>query len=167
MKKLVLLIFVSLIIAQISAQTTKLAFLNADKILQEMPETKAAEAEITKLNKEYSDYIIQLRNEYSQKLNFLQQNKDSVSSFILEQKIDELKIIEQKISDFQQKAQSDLLKKSEELYAPAKKKLFEAIEVVRKEKGYSEVLNSSTGLILASDGKNNIEEDVRKKLNLR
>jgi len=167
MKKHVLIIVLSIIFSQISAQTNKLAYLNADKVLQEMPETRAAEAEIQKLNKEYSDYILQLRNEYTQKLSFLQQNKDSVSAFILEQKIDELKIIEQKITDFQQKAQSDLLKKSEELYAPAKKKLFDAIEAVRKEKGYTEVLNNSTGLILAYDGKNNIEEDVRKKLNLK
>ncbi len=150
-----------------NSQTSKLAYLNADKVLIDMPEIAAADTQLVKLNKEYNDYVEQLKTNYAQKLKFLQENKETLSNIIFEQKAKELASIEQQIADFQQKAQQDLLKKRDVLYAPIKTKLFAAIEDVRKAKGYTDVLNSSTGLILATDGKNNIEAEVRKKLGLK
>jgi outer membrane protein len=169
MKSLVLSTFFVVFIGfyGIQAQNTKLAYLNADKVLQDMPEYAKADLELKKTTKEYTDYVEQLKADYTQKLSFLQQNKDSIAIFIYEQKVKELNAISQQISDFQQKAQADLLKKREDLLAPIKKTLFDAIEAVRKDKSYTDVINASTGLILASDGKNDIEADVRKKLGIK
>ena len=70
------------------------------------------------------------------------------------------------MNDFKTKAQQDLLKQKDDLLTPSKNKLNQAIEAVRKERAYDFIIDNSNQIIISTNGKFDIEADVRKKLNL-
>ncbi|SHJ21020.1 periplasmic chaperone for outer membrane proteins Skp [Arenibacter nanhaiticus] len=147
----------------VNAQT-KIAHIDVQKLLSEMPEMKAAEAELKKLQETYRADIegsmTELRNKYTQYSN----ESSAKSKEENEKRALELQGFEKNIGEAQQKAQMDLQQKQAELMGPITEKAKKAIEDVAAAQGIDYVMDATqgSGLIVAK-GKD-ILPAVKKQL---
>ncbi len=144
----------------VNAQS-KIAHIDVQKVLSEMPEMKAAQAELKKLEETYKadlqSSVAELRNKYNQYKNEAP-NKTKEEN---DKRALELQNFEKNIAEAEQSAAQEIQKKQMELYQPILDKLRNAIKKVARAQGYQYVMDAS-GLIVA-DGKD-LEADVKKEL---
>lgn len=131
----------------VNAQS-KVAHVNVQQLLSEMPEMKAAQAELKKLQETYQADIqgsmTELQNKYTQ----YQNEATSKTREENEQRAVELQGFESNIEEARQKAMQDMQKKQQELFAPISEKAKAAIEKVAAAEGYEYVIDASPGLSL-------------------
>ena len=129
-----------------------------------MPEMKAAEAELKKLQETYNADIqasmTELRNKFTQ----YQNEAAAKSKEENDKRAVELQGYEKNIGDAQQAAQQEFQKKQAELFAPISEKAKAAIEKVAAAQGFDYVIDAQAGggLIVAK-GKD-LLADVKKQL---
>ena len=144
----------------------KIAHINVQKILEEMPEYKKAQAELKQLYQTYQKEFEQMQKEYYEKLQKYQQEAAQVTQEENQRRAQELQQMEQSIMQAQQRIQEDLAKKEAEKLKAIQDKLMTAIESVAQEKNYDYVLDSSApSAVLVARGPD-IYNDVKKKLGL-
>lgn len=128
----------------VNAQS-KIAHINVSELLAEMPEMKAAQAELQKLQETYradiENSMTELKNKYTQYSN----EASSMSAEENEKRALELQGFEKNIGEAQQAAQQELAKKQAELFEPISKKAKEAIEKVAAAQGYDYVIDATQG----------------------
>lgn len=147
----------------VNAQS-KVAHINVNELLASMPEMKAAQAELQKLQETYradiESSMTELRNKFTQ----YQNEAPSKSEEENQKRAQELQGFEKNIGEAQQQAQQELAKKQAELFEPISKKAKEAIEKVAAAQGYDYVVDASPGLgVIVAKGKN-LLPDVKKEL---
>ncbi|MDL5513180.1 OmpH family outer membrane protein [Arenibacter sp. M-2] len=142
----------------------KIAHIDVQKLLSEMPEMKAADAELKKLQETYradiESSMTELKNKYTQYSN----ESSSKSEEENQKRALELQGFEKNIGEAQQTAQQELQKKQAELLGPITEKAKKAIETVAAAQGIDYVMDATQGggLIVAK-GKD-ILPDVKKQL---
>jgi len=147
----------------VNAQSS-VAHINVTELLSEMPEMKAAQAELKKLQETYKADIessmTELRNKYTQ----YQSEASSKTKEENEKRAVELQGFERNIGEAQQAAQQELAKKQAELFQPISEKAMAAIEKVAAAQGIEYVMDSTQGggLIVAK-GKDLLPE-VKQEL---
>lgn len=149
MKKIVLLVAVALI--SLTGVAQKFGHINSQELLQMMPETKAAEKEIEKIQKEHQAVLEQLQAEYQKIATELQSNPN-LPEAIYNSKLQQAQGLEQNMYDQQQTAQNDLLAKQESLLAPIIEKAKMAIESIGTENGFTYIFDTSTGAVVYEGG---------------
>ena len=90
-----------------------------------------------------------------------------MSDIIRQTKEKELADMETRIQDFQQKADSDLQAKQQELLQPLLDKAKKAIDEVAKENGYTYIFDAGVGVLLYYEKGDNILPLVKTKLGLK
>ncbi|APA64877.1 MULTISPECIES: OmpH family outer membrane protein [Maribacter] len=147
----------------VNAQS-KVAHIDVTQLLSAMPEMKAAEAELKKLQETYNADIqasmTELRNKFTQ----YQNEAASKSKEENDKRAVELQGYEKNIGEAQQAAQQEFQKKQAELFAPISEKAKAAIEKVAAAQGFDYVIDAQAGggLIVAK-GKD-LLPDVKKQL---
>ncbi|WP_339628461.1 OmpH family outer membrane protein [uncultured Maribacter sp.] len=147
----------------VNAQS-KVAHIDVTQLLSAMPEMKAAEAELKKLQETYNADIqasmTELRNKFTQ----YQNEAASKSKEENDKRAVELQGFEKNIGEAQQAAQQEFQKKQAELFAPISEKAKAAIEKVAAAQGFDYVIDAQAGggLIVAK-GKD-LLPDVKKQL---
>lgn len=147
----------------VNAQS-KIAHINVTELLGEMPEMKAAQAELKKLQETYradiESSMTELKNKYTQYSN----EATSKSEEENQKRAQELQGFEKNIGEAQQAAQQELAKKQAELFEPISVKAKAAIEKVASAQGYDYVIDATQGggLIVAK-GKDLLAE-VKQEL---
>jgi outer membrane protein len=147
----------------VNAQS-KVAHIDVTQLLSAMPEMKAAEAELKKLQETYNADIqasmTELRNKFTQ----YQNEAAAKSKEENDKRAIELQGFEKNIGEAQQAAQQDFQKKQAELFAPISEKAKTAIEKVAAAQGFDYVIDAQAGggLIVAK-GKD-LLADVKKQL---
>ncbi len=76
-------------------------------------------------------------SEYEKKAKDIQDNGDKMTQVVLDSKVQEVKDLEKRIGDFEQKAQSDLQSYAQELMKPLNDKYLKGVKEVAKENGYT------------------------------
>ncbi|WP_339838868.1 OmpH family outer membrane protein [uncultured Maribacter sp.] len=158
----VLLLFVATT-SFVNAQS-KVAHIDVTQLLSAMPEMKAAEAELKKLQETYNADIqasmTELRNKFTQ----YQNEAGAKSKEENDKRAVELQGFEKNIGEAQQAAQQEFQKKQAELFAPISEKAKTAIEKVAAAQGFDYVIDAQAGggLIVAK-GKD-LLADVKKQL---
>ncbi len=150
----------------VHAQKLKYGYINADKILSEMPEIELANKELEGYVKEINDYINSKNEEFKKKQTDFQQNEKTFSELIKKDREEELNKLAANIKQFQVDAQNNINKKKQDLYQSAIAKLKDAIRAVAKDNGYRFVIDNSNGQLLYSEDEDNVENLVRKKLGI-
>ncbi|MFM2377144.1 MAG: hypothetical protein RLZZ165_2241 [Bacteroidota bacterium] len=156
------------------AQTvTKIGYTNVELILQYMPETKAIEAELGKLEEAISKTLEVKQKYYQQKMIEFQEYKQSgkpVTPEMEKAAIGELKKIETEIQKGLSDAEERLMKRRMELLKPVQEKLQVAIDATAKEGGYTYILNQAVGegipSILFGKDSDNLTTVIAKKLGI-
>ena len=161
--KLITVAFLTLAPLTISAQS-KVAHVNVQQLISEMPEVVAAQSELAKLEKDYSTQIDTAFREYQTKMQSYRadaENQDDVTNAARTRELESMQI---NLQEFRDSAAQELQKKSMDLMNPLLEKAIDAITKVGKEQGFNYVIDSSPnrGVILA-EGKDLIE-DVKREL---
>ncbi|MEM9361166.1 MAG: OmpH family outer membrane protein [Bacteroidota bacterium] len=137
----------------INAQSNT-AHINVQQLLSEMPEMKAAQAELKKLQETYradiESSMTELKNKYTQYSN----EATSKSKEENEKRAQELQGFEKNIQEAEQAAVQEMQKKQQELFAPISEKAKTAIEKVAAAEGIDYVMDASPGLgLIVAKGK--------------
>ena len=165
-------IFKSLVIIGLTVSSTvsfaqKAAFIDLDSLLSVMPEMTAAKKTSADYYKDLETTLTGMQKDLNDKLADYQSNEPKYTDLIKQTKQKELQDLNQRIQDFQVKAQTDFQKKNEELTKPINAKAKKAIEKVAKAKGYKSVFDSSAGLVLYSDVADDIFNAVKAELGVK
>ena len=148
---------VCLIVAVGFAQS-KIAYVNSQKILEELPEAQKAQKELDDLFKGWQDELEKMGKELQQGLEDYQKKKDLL-------KPDAKEAEERRLTDIQQKAREYQAQKfdprtgeavsvREKKLTPIREKVLRTIEVVAKEDGFTFVFDKAgDNLLLFADAK--------------
>lgn len=147
----------------VSAQA-KVAHINVQDLMTNMPEMKAANSQLEKLGKTYDTEYNTMVEEYTTKIKKYDAEANTVGDAVNKTREAEVQDMRARIQQYQQTASTDLQKKQEEIVKPILEKARTAIQKVAKSKGYQYVLDSSTGSgVLLADGPD-LLADVKKEL---
>jgi len=136
---------------------SKVAHINTQQLISEMPEVIAAQNELKKLEDQYA-------KEFQTKAQSYQGDAQNQTDLINQQRQVELQEMQQRIQEFRETAAQELQKRSAEMMRPLYEKARVSIEKVAAAQGFDYVLDSSPGgsVILAS-GKD-LMADVKSDL---
>ncbi|MDN5355991.1 MAG: outer membrane protein [Rikenellaceae bacterium] len=163
---IVLILFVSFTMA---GQQTKLKIghLNTNDLMQVMPGIDSAGQALNdyaqNLQKQLETMVSEFQTKYDEYLTNEAQYVDAVKQIKQKELVD----LQTRIQDFQNDAQDLLAKKEQELMQPFIDKAKNAIDEVAKEKGYTYILDTSTGSVLYWEGGDDIMMFVKEKLGIK
>jgi outer membrane protein len=150
-----------------SLNAQKIAVVELDSLISIMPETAKAKEEAQAYYKQLEGTLLNMQNELQAKYDEYVQKSKEWTDLIRQTKEKELNDLDQRIKDFQLKAQEEFRKKSEDLTKPINDKAKAAIQKVAKANGYKYVLDKSFGGVLYNEPADDIFNLVKKELGLK
>lgn len=151
-----------------NAQTVKIAHVNTNEVMNDMPERSKAEKNLEKYYNELQDQLKVMYTEYQTKLQEYQANAETMSNLVKQSKEKELVDLESRITAFQANAENEFEAKRAELLAPLLEKIQNAINSVGKEKGYTYILDIATGAaVYVGTDAVDVTKDVKAKLGIK
>lgn len=167
MKKIkTLLIAATLFIGAISFTNaqSKVAHINTTELIQSMPETKAAQADMQKVGETYKADIKAMELELKAKADRFGAESATKTKEENEKRLLEVQGDQQALQEYAMNADQEMQKKEVELLKPITEKAKAAILKVAKAQGFHYVLNSAQGGgVIMAEGKN-LLADVKKEL---
>lgn len=147
------------------ANAQKTAHINTDKLLSEMPQTKALKTELQRLEKTYKDDIEAMAKKLEAKIKKYEAEGKSQTQETNQKRAVEVNQERNRIVKAQQEAYAAMQKKQQEKTIPILQKAEKAIKDVAKEKGIIYVFDAAPGkgLIVYEKGED-IYNAVKAKL---
>jgi len=147
----------------------KIGHINADELLSLMPETDSARSNLQLYQQQLENDLTTMQTELQQKIQNFRQNQSSYTTLTLESKTQEIQQLQERIGNFQQRAQEDLQDKQVELFEPIIEKATNAVQEVAKENGFTYILDTSQSKAVVIFAENGIDimPMVKKKLGLQ
>ena len=156
--------FLLLFVTMTATAQSKIAHIDSQTLISEMPEVKEAQAQLEKLQKTYATEIDASMKEYQTKLQTYSADAQNQTQVTNDARQKELAGMEQNIQQYQQTASQDIQKKQADLLRPLIEKARAAIQKVARAQGFEYVIDGTQGgSLILSDGKDLIEE-VKKEL---
>ena len=153
-----------LLLASFAVAQSKVAHIEVQKLISEMPEVIAAQKEIAELEKTYSTDLENSVKEYQTKAQTYAADAENQTEIINQKRRTELEGIQQSLEQFRQQAAQDLQKKQVEMMRPLYEKARTAIEKVASAQGFDYILDSSAGgSVIMAKGKD-LMADVKNEL---
>ena len=152
--------------AMFAQKSQKTGYINSNDLMSAMPERNDVQKELEEYANQLKVTMDAMRKEYETKVADFQSKQDVMTDVIKETKIKEITDLEKRIGEFQQTAEADLQKKEQELLQPIIDKAKKAINDVAAENGYTEITDTSLGVVLYFDEKYDILSLVKKKLGI-
>lgn len=152
----------------VSAQTVKIAHVNTNEIMNDMPDRAKAEKNLETYYNELQEQLKTMYGEYQNKLQDYQANAETMSNLVKQSKEKELVDLESRITAFQANAEDAFDAKRAELLQPLLEKIQNAINAVGKEKGYTYIFDTATGatVYIGADAVD-VTKDVKAKLGIK
>ena len=172
MNKIIRVLFLAVVLFAmngfVSAQTMKIAYVNTNEIMNDMPERAKAEKNLEAYYNELQEQLKAMYGEYQSKLQDYQNNAETMSNLVRQSKEKEIVDLESRISAFQANAENEFDAKRAELLQPLLEKIQNAINTVGKEKGYTYILDTATGatVYIGADAVD-VTKDVKAKLGIK
>jgi outer membrane protein len=156
-----------LVVSAVSAQQ-KIGYLNAQAILADMTEMKAADSQLEAFGKQLAnkDSIMVVGWQTKAQAVAEKEQKGEIAPIELEKKKKELEAERQKIAEYEQDMQQQMATKRKELLQPILDRVNKAIAEVSKEQAYTYVIDVTSGSLLFADEKNDLQNAVRAKLGM-
>ncbi len=143
MRKCFFIFLFAFISLQMSAQV-KFGYLSYDSLLYSMPEYIKAQQDLAALKKTYDAEMKRSEDNFNQQFMEFIDGQNSFPENILLKRQKELQQLMEESLKFKEEAQRLLSKAEEELMAPIRKKLNDAINKVGLECGYAFVMNTDS-----------------------
>ena len=145
-KKLIILFFAIMPLALV-AQETKIAFVNTQEIFGKMPELAAIETQLNTKQETVKKNAAALENEYNLKMEEFKKSDTEVTEALLMDRQKQVQQIEERYQAFIQNSQKEVQDLQQKLLAPVQEKMQKAIQAVGEEKGYTYILDLSSGSV--------------------
>lgn len=158
----------AILLSSVAVAQQKIGHINAEELLQFMPETKEAQNTLDAYTEQLQKDVKDMEAEFQTKLADLNNNKANMSQIMQDSKTQELQQLQQRIQDYSLRAREDLQKKQLDLLKPIVDKANTAINEVAKENNFTYVFDSSQSkavVIFAVDSED-IMPLVKAKLGL-
>lgn len=167
MKKVVFFLTIGLVVGLgISASAQKkTGYINANELMESMPEAKKADSAYQKFSQELEDQLEVMYKEYQTKIKDYDGKSATWSEAVRETKEKELRDLQNRIQEFQQGAEAKVGKRRQDLFKPVLEKAQNAIKAVGTEGGYDYIFDGSQ-LLYAKEGEN-IMPLVKAKLGIK
>lgn len=152
----------------LSAEAQKFGYVDSQLLISEMPAVKEANAEIETLKAQMQKKGQNMVQSLQAKLQDLQQKEQAgqLSRVQIEAESANLQAEQQKIAEFEQKSQQQIMQKSEQLLTPIQDQIQAAIDAVAKDQGLQYVFDASLGVLLYADESSDITPTVKAKLGI-
>lgn len=168
MKKIITILAICIITSfSAKAQTQKIGHINSLELLSIMPEMKKAQDDVKAYAKTFEDQLTKMQADYKAKIEDYQKQAKTMSEAIQEVKANEIQDLEKRIVQLNKTGESKVQEKEQTLTAPILKKADEAIKAVAKEKGFSFIIDSSSGALLHAVDADNVLPLVKAKLGIK
>jgi outer membrane protein len=164
MGKTLLATFMLLGLVGTASAETVLAHINVQQLVNEMPATKAAQAEIKRLEQTYRADLERSVKELQDLYTRYQNEAQTSSTEENAKRAEDVQKRELNIRQTEQMAGQELQKKQVELLEPIFKQANDAIQKVARAKNIQYVLDSSAGQGLVFAGGADLMADVKKEL---
>lgn len=148
-----LLLAVALVLP-VSAMAQKFGVVDLEAIFTTMPETTEMQAQIEKTTKQYEAESQKLMDEVNNLYVEFQKvaNDPNTLESIKERRRQEIEEKYQKVEQFRNNAQQDLMRLQQTLMAPIQTKVTDAVKSVGTEGGYTFIFPNDPGLIMYQGG---------------
>lgn len=166
-KNISLLLFCSVVaVASMSAQ--KYGYINSTMLLTELPDVKAADAELQTYQKQLISKGEQMVKSFETKYTQYSTEAQSgeFSPLQVQQKEAELAEEQKKIQEYEITVQNQIGAKREELYKPILEKVRVAVDELGKAQGYTMIFDTSGGALLYAEESSDLMAAVKAKLGL-
>ena len=164
MKKILVLF---LMMAPLSLFAQKFGYVNSVEIAQVMPEYTKAISELKVLEKQYSDELKHIADEFEKKRNELEQAKDSLPESILQRRVAELEDIYTRMEQYRQTSAQSFEQARETKFAVVNDKLQKTIQEVGREGSYVCIFDIASGIPYISETLcDDVNAKVRTKLGI-
>ena len=171
MKKLILILVTAISVCGIAlpAQAQKFGHINFEELVTAMPEKAEAQKTIEKEYNEMKGIIESMSVEFNKKYlayNAQQDTLSKASKQLLEQ---ELQDMQNRITQYQSNAESQLTQRQQELMQPLLDKAEAAIKTVATREGFLYIFDTSTGsqVLFHSDKSIDLMPMVKKELGIQ
>ena len=145
---------------------SKIAHINAQELIEAMPDYKAAQSQLDKVQKTYDTEIKAMVKELETKMKQYDAEATGKSDEENQKRFQEVQGMQENIQAYRQQALQDLDKKRSDTFKPILEKAQSTIQRVAKSLGYQYVLDSTMGGgVILADGKD-IMPDVKKELGM-
>jgi outer membrane protein len=149
----------------VNAQS-KIAHINAQELIEAMPEYKAAQSQLEKVQKTYDTEIKAMSKELQTKMQQYDSEASTKTDEENQKRVEEVQGMQSNIQQYRQQALQDLDKKRTDIFKPILEKAQSTIQKVARAQGYQYVLDSTTGSgVILADGKD-LMADVKKDMGI-
>ncbi len=170
MKKLLntsfLVLFLMGSVALCAQETVKLGHIDTNELLRMMPGRDSAQVELERYARELESTFVAMQSEFQTKYQDYLEKQGTFSDLIRQSRERELQSLQERIQDFQESAQQDLVNQENKLLSPIVEKARTAISDVAKEHGFTYVFDTSMGFLLHWENGENLMPLVKTKLGL-
>jgi outer membrane protein len=149
--------------------SVKIGYTNMEYILQNMPESKDIQNQITIQRTQLEKNYQEMSKEFQDKLASYEKGQAQMSDLIKADKEKELQGLQQRIQEFQTNSSTQLQTKYNQLVNPVMQKIQKNIDAVAKESGFTFIFNLDAGsgtipVLLYAPEENDVTELVFKKM---
>lgn len=151
------------------AQTAQqIAFIDSNSILDAMPERIKASEKLAELNKGYKSELQTMQNDYNKKYSDFISYQTTMAENIRLRRMQELKELENNISEFIKIAQNDIETQERDLLLPLRKKIKDAIYQVGIEQHLICIYDlANPAIVFVTPEAMDISHLVKKKLGIK
>ena len=161
-------VFMLLMCAPLTVLAQKFGHVNAQEIIQVMPEYTKAKTEIDALQQQYEADLKSMQEEFTKKVKDYEANAQTLPENIKQRREQELTEMQQKIQQSFQDNQQALSKASQEKMQAITMKVVDAIKAVGQEGGYVYVMDTNSGVpYISTTLSTDVTAQVKAKLGLK
>ena len=165
LKSLLIVAFVALGTSGV-ANAQKLGHVNLERVIANMPETRALQLEIAKKTKTYKDEIDGMGKKFEAKYKKYSAEQASQTEDVNKQRAEEIQNERNRIVQAEQAAMQDIQEKQQKGLIPILQKAEKAVNEVASEKGLVYILDASAGKGLLVAKGEDIYDALKVKLGL-
>jgi len=133
------------------AAAQKFGTVDVNAIFSAMPESQAAQNQLTEASKKYEDEFKKLQEEFDKKFQEYQGLAADTPANIKERREQELQELSNKMQQFRNTAAQDLERQNQTLIAPIEQKLNEAIKAVGQEGSFTFIFQNGMPLFAGKE----------------
>ncbi len=144
------------------AQTAKIGYVDSRGVSEQLPEVKAAYAQLNEFSKKKQEELQREAEAFQKRVQEAEQGAANMSDQMKAATQKELEAQQEKIQIKQQSAQTEIANREKQIFEPIEKRIQEAITSVANENGYTHVFAKE--VLLHSPASEDISSLVVKKL---
>ncbi len=180
MKNILIALFLFAVVAASANSQVKIAFVDSEVIIAQLPEAQDVKKKLEDLQKLYIDTITAKENDIKTKADVFKSKYEDAQKQIeagklnadqikaLESELgmmqEEVQVLDQELSVYKQNIQKQLYDVQLELFKPVKEKITKSIEALAKELKYNIVLDKASDALIYGDKEIDITFKVLDKL---